>query len=353
MLVLASHLGLAVFPELEKFENHVLNFGVLGVFVFFCVSGYVIPLTLRSKKSTSPSSKGLIGVKEFWIRRAFRLWPMYFLTTVVGLLWLGESSVRDAVVNQFHAGPLAYILRYLSFTTLWDNPPHWSRLTQIYSGLEWTLAYEMIFYVACALVLIFRRWAIGTVSLIAGVLLICALTLLPDLLPKYRAQNDIQVVAQNYLFFVIGLLAFLYKDRLLSRPVFLCLSTITFATLILRHGLWYAWWGPDWRTFATVPAVLIFYALVFDFVTIRFKPLTVIGVVSYSTYLLHIFISHNLPLAWMDPVPRLAIWTTVAITASILTYLFIELPAMNFGRSLTRRKADPVNAPNIVAATPL
>src|SRR5262245_27028351 len=52
---------------------HWFDFGQYGVFVFFLVSGYIVPASLERKGS----------VKAFWVSRAFRLYPMYLLALVL------------------------------------------------------------------------------------------------------------------------------------------------------------------------------------------------------------------------------------------------------------------------------
>ena len=46
-----------------------LNLGQYGVFVFFLVSGYIVPASLERKGS----------IRGFWISRAFRLYPMFLV----------------------------------------------------------------------------------------------------------------------------------------------------------------------------------------------------------------------------------------------------------------------------------
>ena len=50
--------------------------GQYGVFVFFLVSGYIIPASLERKGS----------IRVFWISRAFRLYPLYALAVAIAVL---------------------------------------------------------------------------------------------------------------------------------------------------------------------------------------------------------------------------------------------------------------------------
>src|SRR4051794_14576451 len=52
--------------------------GSFGVTVFFCISGILISHLLdRERRST-----GDIDIKQFYIRRAARIWPLYFLVLI-------------------------------------------------------------------------------------------------------------------------------------------------------------------------------------------------------------------------------------------------------------------------------
>ncbi len=63
-----QHVRLDVYPW--------FNAGQYGVFVFFLVSGYIIPASLERKGS----------VRGFWVSRAFRLYPLYLLGIGISLL---------------------------------------------------------------------------------------------------------------------------------------------------------------------------------------------------------------------------------------------------------------------------
>lgn len=56
-------------------------FGKLGIIMFFVLSGFLITyLLLKEKEKT-----GRISVKNFYIRRMLRIWPLYYLIVLTGL----------------------------------------------------------------------------------------------------------------------------------------------------------------------------------------------------------------------------------------------------------------------------
>jgi peptidoglycan/LPS O-acetylase OafA/YrhL len=58
-----------------------LNLGRMGVAAFFLVSGYVIPLSLERQSQ-----------RTFWIRRFFRLYPVYWIALPAYLLMASISG---------------------------------------------------------------------------------------------------------------------------------------------------------------------------------------------------------------------------------------------------------------------
>jgi peptidoglycan/LPS O-acetylase OafA/YrhL len=113
LFVLVSHFGLAIDGDFGAFENRTINFGSIGVFIFFCVSGYVIPWSMRGQRAGE-----FVSTRSFWIRRVLRLYPMYPCAAAVGMLWLkyacdkgrsyaglccGSARVSGHVRNDDHA----------------------------------------------------------------------------------------------------------------------------------------------------------------------------------------------------------------------------------------------------------
>src|SRR5579872_736183 len=69
LCVVFDHSSYHVLTSLRGFLYHWFDFGQYGVFVFFLVSGYIIPASLERKGS----------VRGFWTGRVFRLYPPYIL----------------------------------------------------------------------------------------------------------------------------------------------------------------------------------------------------------------------------------------------------------------------------------
>ena len=63
-------------------------FGKLGIIMFFVLSGFLITyLLLKEKEKT-----GTISVRNFYIRRIFRIWPLYYMIIFLGIFILPHFS---------------------------------------------------------------------------------------------------------------------------------------------------------------------------------------------------------------------------------------------------------------------
>ncbi len=61
-------------------------FGKLGIIMFFVLSGFLITyLLLKEKEKT-----GTISVRNFYIRRIFRIWPLYYMIIFLGIFVLPQ-----------------------------------------------------------------------------------------------------------------------------------------------------------------------------------------------------------------------------------------------------------------------
>lgn len=66
----------------------VFNLGSLGVFFFFVLSGFLITYLLLKEKEATQNIK----IKEFYIRRVLRIWPLYYLILILGFFVLPHFS---------------------------------------------------------------------------------------------------------------------------------------------------------------------------------------------------------------------------------------------------------------------
>ena len=129
------------------FHCKLMPFGWMGVWLFYVVSGFSVTTSLFFRHGSTSSAGVAIGT--FYVRRALRIWPLYFVFVLLNVILL-EAMGRTA--------PLEDLPWLLSFTQnlkmiLTDYTPaaNWSAF-----GHLWTLAVEQQFYLVFPLLLLLR-----------------------------------------------------------------------------------------------------------------------------------------------------------------------------------------------------
>jgi peptidoglycan/LPS O-acetylase OafA/YrhL len=114
---------------------NVLPNGPIGVTLFFVLSGYLISNILMGQQAAGTF---LHSFKNFVIRRALRIFPVYFLV-LLGLLVGKKIGIQ--VVTNFYEHPVYYWTYFYN---------HWLEQTQNWSDMlspYWSLSVEEQFYI--------------------------------------------------------------------------------------------------------------------------------------------------------------------------------------------------------------
>lgn len=91
-------------------------FGKLGIIMFFVLSGFLITyLLLKEKEKT-----GTISVRNFYIRRIFRIWPLYYMIIAIGIFVLPHFSFFHIPYLSDHVND-SYWLKILLFLFFMPN----------------------------------------------------------------------------------------------------------------------------------------------------------------------------------------------------------------------------------------
>jgi peptidoglycan/LPS O-acetylase OafA/YrhL len=358
-----------------------LNFGQYGVFVFFLVSGYIVPASLERKGS----------VRSFWVSRAFRLYPMYAVALILAAV---AYKTGYGTIDGAEHDPLSSVASWLLMLPNVLTGPNVPNVT-------WTLSYEMVFYLllaalfgwkiharsggyalGCAIAAValggvlpmaaLRHWTqhagrgplLLDVSADAVIIAGIALTVTSRRLPgtigatvAALAGLTLVTVNQGYPYPWSGfmILALMFTGTLIYRAERgqvrkLTAAWITAAVLALTilAGLWHGQhygqqWQFQWVTSIAGAAVTFAIGLA---VKNRKIPRFVawLGLISYSVYLLHplIFDAYRaVPAlhrthAMGTQVLLAAAITAVIIAASAITYYLVERPMQRFGRRVAK-----------------
>src|SRR3984885_14864774 len=151
-LVLADHYRVTD----HLFRTHP-ELGWLGVMIFFVLSGFLITsILLREHAAT-----GSISLRDFYRRRAFRIFPAFYCCWMV-------ATVVDLAFREFHwKGALTSFFYMMDYGRAF----HAGELAYSHMWISWSLAIEEKFYLLWPLLLLFllknkRSMMLRTMSLI-------------------------------------------------------------------------------------------------------------------------------------------------------------------------------------------
>ncbi|NUT11884.1 MAG: acyltransferase, partial [Nonomuraea sp.] len=132
LAVTLHHAGWTYAPALWVVVDRRIDLGTWGVFVFFLVSGYIIPASLERHGD----------LRAFWTGRAFRLLPLLLVAIGLALLLAAAGLFPlDPGLGERPA-PLVALGNLTMSQELLNLPP--------VIGVTWTLSYELAFYLICA-----------------------------------------------------------------------------------------------------------------------------------------------------------------------------------------------------------
>lgn len=296
--------------------------GVLGVTIFFALSGWLITGVLMRDLERH----GRVRFGSFYAARALRLFPPL-------LLMLAGYVVVEGVfdlLGEAHLVPESLVAA-LTYTINVPGLPHGSESLYHF----WTLATEEQFYLVWPLVLAWgwRRGLLrGAVGFsVAGTLVACMLTLLlvaPDSARVYALPTSWGAAL------LIGCAGYLGRDalvralpgtvgarRVLQVGIVVAFAAATLLTGIAGHTSWYVLGVP---AVACATVVLISYVGRWRRLPTRWlRPAVLLGTVSYAAYLWNGAI-----VRWVAPDDVLGALAVVALTlaAATASWWLVERP---------------------------
>jgi peptidoglycan/LPS O-acetylase OafA/YrhL len=252
--------------------------GYLGVMLFFCISGFVITQTLFNSSNAA----------TFAIRRFARLWPAMLICSMATFFYakIGPTSYTAGILD--FVPSLTFIDPQVYNFLLRMNSINWI------DGSYWSLFTEVRFYALVAILFYSRKVAfyerLVCVSIAIGLLFPISILFQWDLLRKSLSF----LLIANYLpYFTFGTGCFYLHSQESKKAATLLIVSIVSITLYIAAtstNLYMASFDPAAMAIGTV----VIFALMFGSIKLpalerllSFKPLTLVGVASYSLYLLH------------------------------------------------------------------
>lgn len=258
--------------------------GVVGVVMFFTLSGYLISGVLAGELTRT----GRVRLRQFYGRRALRLVPALVLL-VVGVVVV--TVAFDPLDDRAELG------RTVLFALTWTGNLPFGHASDATFHL-WTLATEEQFYLVwpALLAVAFARGRVGPalVASAAACLLACVASLV-----WLRAEPDLAYALPTSwaVCFVIGAAVRLYADRLRAPgwavPVGLAGLGVLSVVPLRGHALTYLAGGP---AIAVLTGLLLVWRGWYDVRPPALHLLVRLGTISYAAYL------WNYPLTlWLRP----------------------------------------------------
>lgn len=333
LLVIAVHSSQYV-SDLPYAVRKLADQGARGVQLFFVASAMTLCMSWQARHD---------GAIPFYIRRFFRIAPMYYLS-IPFFLWargFGPSIYAPDGIGWRHIAMAATFTHGFSPDTI----------TSVVPG-SWSIADEMMFYAIFPLLMLGFgrvRFAAGAVAVIVATWLCLAIQRRADSYvahmvdPAWRttwATFTYLWVVQQLPCFLFGMLAFKWmaEGRPVRRPRALVSISLLAGVLVafypglpyvgrlglpMQYGIIFAVFAlglAHWQSWFLVNPVIGW-----------------IGKVSFSAYLVHLWVISTLSIPHSNYAEAFLALTAVTIAISSVTYLVIEEPCNRLGRYVARR----------------
>jgi len=305
-----------------------LIFGHFGVDIFFIISGFI--MTMICARSS----------RHYFSRRLVRIVPLYWaLTLFVYLL----SIFKPALLNSTRPSVLHFLKSIFFIPYVKEDG-----LTQPMLDVGWTLNYEMYFYAAIALALLFvparLATAAASVGLVAVAILLRVYMMAAHLSPA--AAPVATFYSYFYIFeFVLGVLVYyLTQGPWLQRvavPV-----NLAVAGVCLVFMAWNEVTDPFGKAFLFLtqglPSMIFVAALLLlERKKFIFTKVTLLGDASYAIYLTNQLVVEGfrkivfkvVPFSFYSPLSCLLVLAAAA-ALGVVIYLFLEKPLHDYLRVL-------------------
>lgn len=269
-MVIVCHCGVLYNFE-SKYIRELYAYGQLGVQLFFLVSAYTL---CHSNDTRGKEKNGLIS---FYIRRYFRIFPVYYFGI---LLYYVLSVLYHEGEHYTFSNILANIFFYHGFVPSANNV--------IVPG-GWSIGTEMIFYLIFPFLYPFLKKGNMILKSIVIIVLCYFLIYLMKVEVKIATFWYYNILVQLPVF-LVGINFYRYNKKLVLKNAVLIFVGFTIITIVL--------WVLKLAIFIPVSAAFSFCGLVkiLEYDLFNFEFLEKLGKVSYSVYLLHfIFVFYLLP----------------------------------------------------------
>jgi peptidoglycan/LPS O-acetylase OafA/YrhL len=321
-------------PGQPEYTRHVLSpgsgvflYGIFGVGIFFLISGFVIPMSLRN-----------ISTGKFLIRRFFRIYPVYWFCLIL-------SVFMYLICSWYWSTPLS---SRLSLPFLIKNLPLLHSAVDIPSldFVSWSLAVEVKFYAIIALIFLIGKSAHQVLVLSIGFLALCCVAAYLATHSQNPASFFAYMISDmKYMTFMfLGCLFYFVLYNELSSRAALGYGAIIFSLFVTINSFYEnRFFGPLAKNY--IYALIIFSACYL--LRNRFrnnKVLDFLADISFPLYLVHSMIGYvTMPILINEGISFTFAWMIslgLTLLVAYLVHKCVELPVNAFGKKISNLR-DP------------
>jgi peptidoglycan/LPS O-acetylase OafA/YrhL len=345
LLVLIWHfvfIPIMWWPHESLLARVILHLGLLtwsGVDLFFVLSGFLIGGILIDAKESSNY------FQTFYLRRAFRILPVYLLLIVPYLLvWIAASG-HKSVLQETLGAPMPWYL-YFTFTqNFWLAHHSWDSM---YLTASWSLAVEEQFYLLLPLIvrLCPRKFLLRSAITLAIMSAFSRFLLYLHYGPSWGTAAYTLIISRADALMVGVICAVLWRhhrwrELLKLKPWTMSAPCLLFGLAVII--LMYKGWGMASMPMCTLgfSCLALFYASILmlavtcpdGFLSRAFQArwLMWLGTVSYGLYLFHSVALDTVSPILRHPKPSTALWLrVVTIFSALVASLFFAWLSWNY-----------------------
>lgn len=343
-----------IVPGLDPFVAAIFGFGHLGVQLFFLASAFTL--------CHSMASRGDVDLTKFYLRRFFRIAPLYYAAIVFYFFWRHGLEQFLGVEITGDYSPAAFLLNILFLHGF--SPQHYNYVVP--GG--WSIATEMAFYVVFPFIFALAMKMKPGMILLAALLLVAATA--TGQLVLYHTINSVAgtnfdndefnvfyaSIFNQMPIFILGICVYFARKRALPRMAPVAAVILILAGNLIQNDRVHDT-GVDGAIYPFLVSCGFAIFLLLGFQRLNRTPLPAgnrfaafvveAGRRSYSIYICHFAVLHVLRELYarlgvgLDPnLAPLAIFVVMFLATYViagLTMRYIEQPGIDLGRAVIAR----------------
>lgn len=302
LMVIVSHVERKMsFFDIAVFKP-ITKLGSIGVTLFFALSGFLITYLLLLEKDKFEK----INIKDFYVRRFLRIWPLYFLVLFFVYVLIpyispdyfaGELerfTLKSALLNVFFLTNVTIVLKY----------------TPLIISVIWSIGIEEQFY-------LFWPWLMKSknkVKFIVAIILLLPILKILCLLfvPNFSVLNNVYEILNHTRFDSMaiggffGILAFnkkiAFKNIIISCETFKSKKNQIGLYILTISLLFFSLSNDEIFNLYNFQILPIFFSIMIlnlidaksSVLNLENKIINYVGRISYSLYLLHVIVFYFL-----------------------------------------------------------